>query len=110
MRYLLSLPFVRSLSGEDTKKELNTAITLLIIGVVGVLAVVITVALATYILGTFNSSGIQIPQSVNYFNTISPIVGTVVTIVFVALLVYAIVIIIRYLFKATTTFGGAAGQ
>jgi hypothetical protein len=91
-------------AGTSLMREVLPAIVLGVLGtvllIVGTVAGSITAGIGVYILSTFNSSGITIPQSYNYLQAITGLIPIIFTLIGIALLVAAAVVAIVVLLRS----------
>ncbi|RLE53983.1 MAG: hypothetical protein DRJ40_11800 [Thermoprotei archaeon] len=85
----------------DIKSEILMLVTGIILLIVGAVAGTVAVATSKYVINALNSTGsVTITSSENFVSTVTNIVGPTFTVVGVALIVSAVVFIIRKLLEA----------
>lgn len=77
----------------DTKETIGLTVAV----AVGLLVLTLVAGLSSYILGTFNKSGVTIPSTYNFFGANVPTLGVVATLLVVSIIVAIAVYIIQRL-------------
>jgi predicted membrane protein len=102
----LGLPKLPIMMADDDnyKDNFKYIVLAIVVLVVGAVIVSIVSGVGLYILGIFNSTVVKIPSSYNYVGSVSPAIGSVFEILLVALIIVALVFVIKRLMKVADEF------
>jgi len=98
------LPIMMADDDDNYKDRFKYIIIAIVVLVVGAVTVSIVSGVGIFILSTFNTTAVKIPNSYNFLNPIAPTLGSIFEILVVVLIIVALIYVIRYLMKSTDLF------
>lgn len=79
---------------ESTKKWVKVSVAIILMLIVGAVAASVAGGIGLYILGVFNNTNVKIPASYNFLSPLVPTVGSLFTILGVAILIIILVVLV----------------
>ncbi len=98
------LPIMMADDDDNYKDRFKYIIVAIVVLVVGAVTVSIVSGVGLFILNTFNTTAVKIPNNYNFVNPIAPTLGSIFQILVVVLIIVALIYVIRYLMKSTDMF------